>query len=496
MASSLGAGKMVTAGLVLHLDAANDNSYPRSGTTWRDLSPTATSASLINGPSFSPINAGGIVFDGTNDYCQVSHTSEIMPTSQITFGAIFKITNWSPSTPIQVGYTGPTIMSKETFSSVSVNSGYLLRLDSSGSIYFRINNNGARIVSSSNGTIQTGSIYHAFTTFDGTRVSGYVNGVLIGTSSYVGTVGSSTNTLEISRNADGFRVTGSIYLVQVYNRALSADEVLQNYESTRERFGLRGIAIDPDASLFLQTAGITDTTQQSAIDTLVLELKNAGIWSKMKAIYPFVGGTASTHKWNLKDPRDVDAAFRLTFTGGWTHSSTGAKGNGSNAWANTNLNARNNLTNGDFSISCYVVTGTVNGSNYSGEINCNANPYNAAGLIGLRVFNRLIALAQFNGGNDNTEGASASSTTLGYAIGSETSNSNRKFYKNNSLLATNTTNSTTLLQDGNLWLLWGGYDYATSELALVHIGSSLTDAEASSLYTIVQKYQTTLGRQV
>jgi hypothetical protein len=129
-------------------------------------------------------------------------------------------------------------MSKETFSSVSVNSGYLLRLDSSGSIYFRINNNGARIVSSSNGTIRTGSIYHAFTTFDGTRVSGYVNGVLIGTSSYVGTVGSSTNTLEISRNFDGYRVTGSIYLVQVYNRALTAAEVRQNYEATRERFGV------------------------------------------------------------------------------------------------------------------------------------------------------------------------------------------------------------------------------------------------------------------
>jgi hypothetical protein len=253
---------------------------------------------------------------------------------------------------------------------------------------------------------------------------------------------------------------------------------------------------DPDATLFIQVSQITGSTQRGAIVDLVKDLKSNNLWSKMKAVYPMVGGTAETHKWNLKDPRDVDAAFRLTFTGGWTHSSTGAKGNGSNAWANTNLNARNNLTNGDFSISCYVVTGTVNGSNYSGEINCNANPYNPAGLIGLRVFNRLLASAQFNGGDDRTESAAASSTTLGYAIGSETSNSNRKFYKNNSLLATNTTNSTTLLQDGNLWLLWGGGDYATSELALVHIGSSLTDAEASSLYTIVQKYQTTLGRQV
>ena len=64
MASSLGAGKMVTDGLVLHLDAANDNSYRRSGTTWRDLSPTATSASLINGPfvNDSEYNSVGISY--------------------------------------------------------------------------------------------------------------------------------------------------------------------------------------------------------------------------------------------------------------------------------------------------------------------------------------------------------------------------------------------------------------------------------------------------
>ncbi len=238
MSSSIGAGNMVTHGLVLHLDAANVKSYPGSGTTWTDLSSTATSASLINSPAFSSLNAGGIVFDGTDDYGQVSHTSEIMPTAQITFGAIFKATDWSPSVPITVGYSGPTIISKETFSSVSVNSGYLLRLDSSGSIYFRINSNGAKIVSSSNGTIQTGSIYHAFATFDGTKVSGYVNGVLIGTSSFVGTIGSSTNTLEISRNFNGYRLTGSIYQVQIYNRALSTAEVLQNFEATRERFGV------------------------------------------------------------------------------------------------------------------------------------------------------------------------------------------------------------------------------------------------------------------
>ena len=57
----------------------------------------------------------------------------------------------------------------------------------------------------------------------------------------------------------------------------------------------------------------------------------------MKAIYPMVGGTATTHMYNLKDAQDTDAAFRLTFEGGWTHSATGALPNGTNGKANSHL---------------------------------------------------------------------------------------------------------------------------------------------------------------
>ena len=86
---------------------------------------------------------------------------------------------------------------------------------------------------------------------------------------------------------------------------------------------------DDDAGAFLQAANIQDSTQQAAINQLVLDLKDAGLWTKFYAIYPFIGGTASTHKWNLKDPRDLNAAYRLTFSGGITHSSGGIKGKGS-----------------------------------------------------------------------------------------------------------------------------------------------------------------------
>ena len=68
--------------------------------------------------------------------------------------------------------------------------------------------------------------------------------------------------------------------------------------------------IDTDAQAFITATGITDNTQKNSINQLVLDLKSYGVWSKIKAIYPFVGGTATTHKFNLKDPRDLDAAYR------------------------------------------------------------------------------------------------------------------------------------------------------------------------------------------
>ena len=115
-----------------------------------------------------------------------------------------------------------------------------------------------------------------------------------------------------------------------------------------------GGALDPDAEAFLTAATITDPTEISAVNQLVIDMKDAGIWTKMKAVYPFVGGTATTHKWNLKDPQDTNAAFRLTFNGGWTHSSSGALPNGTNAYADTYLNVDSVLNNISHAFNFYL----------------------------------------------------------------------------------------------------------------------------------------------
>jgi hypothetical protein len=101
---------------------------------------------------------------------------------------------------------------------------------------------------------------------------------------------------------------------------------------------------DADALAFLSAAGITDPTISSAICKLVTSMKADGTWAKLNAIYPMVGGTATTHKFNLKNPADSNAAFRLSFVGGWTHSANGALPNGTNAYANTFWNPNSQTT--------------------------------------------------------------------------------------------------------------------------------------------------------
>src|SRR3954470_17406839 len=79
----------------------------------------------------------------------------------------------------------------------------------------------------------------------------------------------------------------------------------------------------PETVSYLAATGLSPS-YTPALDGLVVGLKSNGLWSKMTAVYPFVGGTAGLHRWNLKDPRDLDAAYRLTYNpGSGGHSTAG-----------------------------------------------------------------------------------------------------------------------------------------------------------------------------
>jgi len=102
-------------------------------------------------------------------------------------------------------------------------------------------------------------------------------------------------------------------------------------------FSALGLGKVITANKFMELAAITETIQKDALNALVLDMVNYGLWDKMTAIYPFVGDTSTAHKFNLKDPRDLDEAYRLTFAGevSDTYSAAGFKTNGTTTTANT-----------------------------------------------------------------------------------------------------------------------------------------------------------------
>lgn len=255
---------------------------------------------------------------------------------------------------------------------------------------------------------------------------------------------------------------------------------------------------DRDAGAFLEAADIFNGTQQRAIYELVRLLKQYGIWSKMKAIYPFVGGTASSHKWNLKDPRDADAAFRLTFNGGWTHSSTGAKPNGTNGWADTYFTPSSNWSDEKGSIGFYSRTDNTKVSiDIGGWVTSvgytyiyTYTPISGTVYRDYRVNDDSTLLRIANPGR-----------TDGMIVGSRTGSTATAGYRNETSIGTGTNASGA--RSGisiSIGALKGFGSpaglYSDRELALAFIGDGLTATEAANLYYAVQRFQQILGRAV
>ena len=255
---------------------------------------------------------------------------------------------------------------------------------------------------------------------------------------------------------------------------------------------------DADAFLFLTAAGITDLTITVAIQQLVIDLKSYGLWSKMKAIYPFVGGNASTHRWNLKDARAQNSAFYLEFFGGWTHASTGVTPNGTNGYADTKLAASAELSLTNSHLSFYSRT---NSSDSNARVDIGRGTGTAGSYINL--FTKLDNVTNHIGGSmGNKNTVVTNSNGACYALITAISSISQTTYKNGVSVATNTaTSSGSLASTGNIFIgsqgdASGAAQFSNKECAFASIGNGLTDQEAANLYTAVQAFQTTLGRQV
>ena len=490
---------IVSDSLAFHLDAGNVKSYYGTGTAWKDLTGNSNNGALTNGPAYSSDNGGSIVFDGVNDYCVTGNSNVWNLSNNLTIECWVYMTS-------NTGFRG-------LFGTFNGNSGYAPYNgysfvspsgDTRWSFVVAFTDNTIKyIYSDNNYTLNKWT--HLVGTIGGGYSRFYVNGVLQTDNSTKSVKSPGNLPVIIGRfyhNIDSLYFTGKISSCRIYNKALSDTEVLQNYNAMLSRF--YPIVSDADAQAFVVAAGLTSSVQANAVNTLVTSMKTAGVWTKMKAVYPMVGGSAAAHKWNLKDPRDLNAAYRLAFAGtGWVHSSTGAKPNGSSDYANTFLNASGVLTIANNHISFYSITNptTINSVEMgASDIFGYYGPHIRIRLNGFYGYTNTL---MYTSGNTNNYAYTLSTNTdaRGHFIGNILSTTNRKTYKNGNVSGVNTSNISQTLYNGFIYL--GALNnintaafYTNRECAFATIGDGLTDAEASSLYTAVQTYQTALGRQV
>jgi hypothetical protein len=224
----------VTDGLKLYLDAQNVNSYPGTGTTWYDISGNSNHATFVNSPVYYANPTANMTFNGTNAYMTIARSSSMSPTAGISQEIWFKYDSSLTNihfTGVQYGnWYGNSygIWSETTNLTAGVNISGTLNYFSS-SVSFIIN-----------------TWYHCVHTYDGTIQKLYLNGNLLNSMSTSGSIAYDVNNTLVTIGSDfqgvgynsgvGWFLNGKLAQVRIYDRALSLDEINQNYNSTKKRY--------------------------------------------------------------------------------------------------------------------------------------------------------------------------------------------------------------------------------------------------------------------
>lgn len=255
-----------------------------------------------------------------------------------------------------------------------------------------------------------------------------------------------------------------------------------------------GFIPDSDAQAFFDrvttAGGSLSNTEKTAVNQLVLDLKSYSIWTKMKAIYPMVGASAAACAQNLKS-----SSFTGTFSGGWTYASTGITPNGTTGYMNTGLNPSSDLTLDNLSFSYYCRTNNAV-SSYDCGVTTTTTGTNLSLNASLRWSDNTTYYSLLH---NPTELSKSQTNSAKYFIFNKPSSTSVNLFENTTKTTSTITNRS--LVNANFYLgarnLNGSAsDYSNKQCAILTIGNSLSDTEASNLYTAVQAFQTTLSRQV
>jgi hypothetical protein len=239
--------KIVTDGLVLYLDAANTKSYPGSGTTWNDLSGNGYDGTLVNGPTFDSESGGNFLLDGVNDYAILSG------------GATNNTHAWTADDSV-----GSSILCMELWIKTSDTAGRLISKpwNGSGQYNIQILPSSFYLLAGTTGTTSTTINYNSLATSTwrqlvlwatSTQIGYYIDGGseqnTISHSITGGVPSSGNSNLPLGLGTlyfygsgwvgnTSFSINANIAMFRKYNRILSTQEVLQNYNATKTRYGL------------------------------------------------------------------------------------------------------------------------------------------------------------------------------------------------------------------------------------------------------------------
>ena len=231
--ATYGGSNVVTDGLILSVDAANPKSYTSGSTTWRDLSSNGKNGTLSGGTGYSNAFGGSLTFDGVNDTVNFGTGNTFFPSNNLTIEMTFQSKGTVPVTGTIPSLFGFTFGVRLNFSSAT-NINFITNSGSS-TAFELLSNDGINYR-------DNGNWYNLVCQVTPTNMFMYVNGVLKNSrnSTWLGTTVWPTNGWNVGRdnnNSNNF-FTGSIASYKMYNRALSASEIAQNYNAIKSRFSL------------------------------------------------------------------------------------------------------------------------------------------------------------------------------------------------------------------------------------------------------------------
>jgi hypothetical protein len=307
---------IVTNGLVYALDFGNTKSYVSGSNRAVSLvfDPAVT---IVTGSTAIPtLSATGLIFSGSQFIQRSASLPALDPNGTFTICAVVKAN------------TSGTLFTQN--SSVGNLSG---RFPTSGSF-----STGFTLSSGDFSRIYTGNFtgsQHVTYRYSSGSFDTFINGIPVTASVANAALTGSGLTSTLFINSGSLPFSGSLSSFYVYNRALTPDEIYQNFQIASTRYGLRyspkPYTIDENLYQFLQTTGITDTVTTTALATFISGLKSNGLWNKMVAIYPFVSNTTASLTTNLKEP----GLYRLGLTGSFSASSAGLTPSSSTAFIDT-----------------------------------------------------------------------------------------------------------------------------------------------------------------